>query len=150
MNIITQGMIMTVMSAPLLTLVTFLVAGIFEGAGPARHAEILQTIFGEHGDLGRRAGRKAAFEARDAPFEKGRLGVGVAGDDGERAAKIDDLAVEVEKAHVGAVRAPVAKCRLAPEQARRRLFDEEGEQAVGEARLFLPVELDGRAGGIEA
>jgi MATE family multidrug resistance protein len=32
-KVVTQGMIMTVMSAPILTLITFLVAGIFEGMG---------------------------------------------------------------------------------------------------------------------
>ena len=45
-KVVTQGMIMTVMSAPFLTLITFLVAGIFEGMGhePAQ-VELERTYY---------------------------------------------------------------------------------------------------------
>ena len=45
-KVVTQGMIMTVMSAPFLTLITFLVAGIFEGMGhDAEQVELERTYF---------------------------------------------------------------------------------------------------------
>ena len=45
-KVVTQGMIMTVMSAPFLTLITFLVAGIFEGMGhEAEQVELERTYY---------------------------------------------------------------------------------------------------------
>ena len=45
-RVVTQGMIMTVMSTPFLTLITFLVAGIFEGMGhEPRQVELERTYF---------------------------------------------------------------------------------------------------------
>jgi MATE family multidrug resistance protein len=44
-KVVTQGMIMTVMSAPFLTLITFLVAGIFEGMGHEPAQVDLERIY---------------------------------------------------------------------------------------------------------
>ena len=45
-KVVTQGMIMTVMSAPFLTLITFLVAGIFEGMGhDPQQVDLERTYF---------------------------------------------------------------------------------------------------------
>ena len=45
-KVVTQGLVMTVMSVPVLTLITFLVAGIFEGMGhPPEQVELERTYY---------------------------------------------------------------------------------------------------------
>src|SRR5690606_14477500 len=81
--------------------------------------------------------------------EDRRLRLAVAGDDGERLAEVEELAVEVEEADGAFLRAPVAEGRLAAIQPFARLLDEQAEESVRQLAVLLAVELDGRACRVE-
>src|SRR5207244_2324572 len=102
--------------------------------------------FQQDGDL--RAGALSEFrlDGGDAPLEK-YVAVEL---QAELLAEVELLAIEVEEADLGAVGAPVAEAQLGAIEPLHALADHHAQEALGEGKVFLPVDEDGRARGSQS